>query len=236
MVLPPEEAHHLVAVLRAVEGQEVELFDGKGVEAVGTLERIEGRGAVVRVEKVRTARFELPCRFTVAVAPPRQHRASYLVEKCTELGAAAFWPMLAARSTVKPQAAVCQRWTRRAVEAAKQARRTWVPEVAEPQNLHTVLERGAEFDATVMLHAQDQAVSLQSWMLKQPQTRSVLILIGPEGGWTEEEVAAAARAGFALVKLTPTVLRTETCAVAACAAFALWAQTFTDNQRNNVRS
>lgn len=236
MVLPPEEAHHVVAVLRAVEGQQVELFDGRGGEANGTLERIEGRSAVVRVERLRTAAFELPCRFTVAVAPPRQHRASYLIEKCTELGAAAFWPMRAARSTVKPQATVCQRWARRAVEAAKQARRTWVPEVAEPQDLHTVLGRSAEFDATIMLHAHDQAASLQDWMRDQPQTHTVLILIGPEGGWTEEEVAAATRAGFALLRLTPTVLRTETCAVAACAAFALWAQRPTDNQRNEVRS
>ena len=233
--LPPEEAHHLVTVLRAAVGQKVALFDGRGQEALGAIEKIAARGVTVRIDQVRTVGSDLPCRFTVAVAPPRQHRASYLVEKCTELGAAAFWPMLTARSTVKPQTGVQQRWTRRALEAAKQSQRGWIPEVAEPQSVKEVLRRKAEFEAAVILHADPDALSWGGWILQQPPVRTALILIGPEGGWDESELEAAVQLGFDVVELTPTVLRTETCAVAACAAFALWAQSFTDNQRNEER-
>ena len=218
--LPEEEAHHAIAALRVKGDDEVELFDGQGGCAVARVVRAERQRLEVEVTAIEQRPFELPCRLTLAVAMPKTHRQGYLIEKCTELGVAAIWPIVAERSVTKPSATARAKWARRAIEAAKQSRRVFIPGIEAPQTFDKTIARIGDFDASALTDADDSAGPLQSFLATLEQPCSVLAWVGPEGGWTDAERTQAVRAGATLTRLGPTVLRTETAAVAVCAAAA----------------
>ena len=95
VVLSPEESHHAATSLRLGVGDGVVLFDGAGSEASGLITRVNRKRVDVEVSDVKRVPFELTCRLTLGVAMGRTHRQAYLVEKCTELGVAAIWPIIA---------------------------------------------------------------------------------------------------------------------------------------------
>ena len=218
LALPTEEAHHAATVLRLHPGDAVVAFDGRGQQGVGHIAEVRGKSVSVEVERVEQRPFELPVRLTLAVALPRQHRQSYLIEKCTELGVAGIWPIVAERSTVQPRSESVDKWTRRAVEAAKQASRAWVPSIDRPQAFGEAWERRGEFDECVVFHAGAQSANWLHWLDEHTTCESVLAWIGPEGGWSPAELAITSV--VPRVALSPTVLRVETAAVAACAVVA----------------
>jgi 16S rRNA (uracil1498-N3)-methyltransferase len=219
--LSEEESHHAIAVRRVKPDDELELFDGRGGCASARVRRVGHRRLEVQVDRIEQRPFELPCRLTLGVAMPKAHRQGYLVEKCTELGVAAIWPMIAARSVTKPAAPARTKWVRRAIEAAKQSGRVWIPAIETPQTFEQVVARLGDFDASALTHADASAMPLTAFLAARGSAQSVFVGIGPEGGWTDAERAQAVNAGATLVKLGPTVLRTETAAVAVCAAVAL---------------
>ncbi len=221
VVLPPEESHHAVASLRAKPGREVVLFDGFGGEGVGRIAQINGRQVRVDVAEVTRRPFELPHKVTLAVAMVKAHRQGYLIEKCTELGAAAIWPIIADRSVSKPTEAARKKWVRRAIEAAKQAERSWMPKIAPPQTFSQSVERIGEFDASSITHIDPSAKPFWTFLVSQADGSSILVWVGPEGGWSDDERGLALQAGATLTTLGPTVLRTETAAVAVCAAASM---------------
>ncbi len=244
-ILPPEESHHAVSSLRAKAGDEFVVFDGRGREAAARVERVTRRQTQVVVERITERPFDLLHRITLAVAMTKAHRQGYLIEKCTELGAAAFWPIVAERSVVRcalrpprltgrdspssvgssdgadPSAAV-DKWSRRAIEAAKQSARAWVPTVETPQNFSGALARVGEFSAVAIADPDSSAAPFILFLRDHGEGSSLLVFVGPEGGWSEGECRAAKDAGAVSVKLSPTVLRSETAAVAVCAAAALY--------------
>lgn len=221
VVLPEEESHHVIVSLRAGIGDEVILFDGVGGEAPGCIERIETRRVHVAVRHLSRHRRELPITLTIAVAIVRAHRQAYLIEKCAELGAAAIWPMTTERSVARPSASSVAKWRRRAIEAAKQSHGRWVPTIEPPQTFVSTLGQVRRFDAFALAHPDGARESLAALLSAQREGASVLVWVGPEGGWTDAERDQAIRAGAAPVSLSPTVLRTETAAVAVCAAAAM---------------
>ncbi len=141
----------------------------------------------------------------------------YLIEKCTELGVAAIWPMITARTVAKPGQAAVEKWRRRAIEAAKQSGRRWLPDIASPQPFDQVLSQCSIFDRTAIAHADDRSTPAHEWLGTVTPGSKILVLVGPEGGWTDEERETATSAGLSLVKLTAATLRTETAAVAFAA-------------------
>jgi 16S rRNA (uracil1498-N3)-methyltransferase len=233
--LPADEAHHAATVMRSRAGDAVELFNGLGVVASGVVEQVARRGTSVRVERTHEVPFELRSRLTLAVAMSKAHRQGYLVEKCTELGVSAIWPVIAARSVTQPGEAAVEKWSRRAVEAAKQSGRAWVPIVAPVVSFADALSRAREFPVALFCDLGAQAVSVRSALggtgFRVPGIgdrglgtgawdASMIAFVGPEGGWTDEERRAANDAGLISVMLSPTILRAETAAVAMCAAVA----------------
>jgi len=204
LALSPEESHHVATVLRCKPAQVVTLFDGKGREAAGAIKRLERRKVWVSVD----------------VAMPKPHRQGYLIEKCTELGAAAIWPIIAEHSVSRPRASTVEKWERRAIEAAKQAGRAWVPTVERTCDFTTCLQRAREFDAVSIACPAPDATPVNTFLQDQRDGAVVLVLVGPEGGWSEPESKAACAGGAVPTSLGPTVLRTETAAVAFCAAAA----------------
>jgi len=219
--LAPAQAHHARDVLRLAEGSAVEVFDDGGAVADATLFFHEPDEAFVRVERV-LERSAPVLRIVVAAAVPKGDRADWMIEKLSELGTDAFIPLATAHSVVLPEGkGKHERWVRIATESAKQSRRRGVMRI-EPL---TPVERVMKATRVGwFLRGDDDAAPVRRAVLDLPAEGELTLLIGPEGGWTDAEIAIAKTCGLMPVRLTPTVLRVETAAIAAAgfvAAFAL---------------
>jgi 16S rRNA (uracil1498-N3)-methyltransferase len=197
------------------------VFDGLGGEAIGTVTQAGKRKVLVQIGEIHRHAFDAAYRLTLAVAMGKAHRQAYLVEKCTELGVAGIWPIISERSVTRPGEAAVEKWARRAIEAAKQCGRRWVPVIEPPQRFEDVLKQAVEFDRRLVAEVGPGSRPLLETLAELAPGASMFALIGPEGGWSPREQAMARSAGLAPVSLSPTVLRTETAAVAVCAAVAL---------------
>ncbi len=204
--LAGEGAHYLGAVLRLRPGAAVTLFDSRGAHAQAAVLAVE-RGRV-RLEVGAVAEKETPaCALTVALALPKAERADWLVEKLTELGASRIvWVHYARTPRERTRGERGERWQRIARAAAGQSMSLRVPEiVAEP--LAWVLALPAQL--RLIAHAGGDPVG----RVLGPMPRSVILLVGPEGGLAESELAAAEGAGYIRVSLGRHTLRVETAAV-----------------------
>lgn len=207
------EAQHLAKVLRAKPGDRVTLFDGSGAEFVAVVSDVgRQRVALELTERLEIDR-ELAREVTLAVALPKGDRQQWLVEKATELGIRRIVPLITERSVAQPVDSALARLRRWVIEASKQCGRNRLLEIAPPAKWSD-LAREAYGGEKWFAHP-DGSTKMASGKPESP----VVIAIGPEGGWTAEEVAAAAASGWTEVSLGPRILRVETAAV----ALAVWA-------------
>jgi 16S rRNA (uracil1498-N3)-methyltransferase len=217
IALDPAQARHARDALRLTAGDAVEVFDDAGNSATGELVRVTGGEVIVRVDSLIQRSSPNSFRWTIAAAVPKGERADWMIEKLSELGTAEFIPLAAERSVVLPEGKnKRERWMRIATESAKQSRRVGVMRIGEltsVRNLLATIKEAPDITAWYFSTAIDaQSVSNVTSTLK-----SLVALIGPEGGWTDTEVAAFSEAKLTPVRLTRTVLRVETAAVAAAA-------------------
>ena len=209
VVLSPDESHHLVHVLRVEEGASVEIFDGRGEAASAVVHEIRGGSVTLKVVAPLESR-ESPLHLVLAVAVPKGDRMTWMVQKLTELGVRRIVPLLAERGEVRREA--CERnlarWRRVALESCKQSGRSVAPEIDVPTEPSEILlaHRGAR------LVAHPGAARLSPPIDGETP---VLALVGPEGGWSDRELALAESSGTVRFGLGPRVLRTETAAIAA---------------------
>lgn len=220
-VLSAEESHHAQSALRLKHGDEVILIDGVGGQACGVIEAVLKRGVRVSVGEIITLPYDLAHRLTIAVCFPRSHRQGHLVEKCTELGVAAIWPIVAERSVIHPRAGVVEKLTRRAIDAAKQSQRAWIPTIATPSTFRESIQQLASFDAAAIADTGAAAMQVADFTEPIPAGSSIIVWVGPEGGWCDQERELAKDAGAVSITLCPTTLRTETAAITVCAALAM---------------
>ncbi len=221
-VLDGPEAVHLTRVLRIRPGDRFEAFDGAGGAGVFRVTGVERRGGVEAVLEARVARDrELGLAVTVAAAAPKGKRAQRLVEALVELGAAEllFWRPARAAATA-PREDDIRRW---ALEAAKQCGRNRLPAVGPPLDLAGLAEgaRACVAAGGLALVLDTRAARPLRELLAGARPGRALVVVGPEGGLTPDEVAALRAAGAAPVGLGPAVLRIETAAAAALAGLAL---------------
>jgi 16S rRNA (uracil1498-N3)-methyltransferase len=145
-------------------------------------------------------------------------RMEWAMEKCTELGVAKIVPVIARRTDTHLASAALKRtdrWRRILVQAAEQSRRTASPELADPMRLQDAASLSG--DLRVVLSEAEQEMSLKDVLAANQNTGKVLLAIGPEGGWTEDELDLLKNAGWISVSLGSTILRAETAAIAAVA-------------------
>ena len=207
-----------MAVRRLRAGESVVLTDGAGRSVVGAVASTGKRVFTVIVASVDQVPEPEPS-VVVVQALPKGDRGELAVEVLTEIGVAGIVPWAAARSVAvwKGERAdkSLARWRSTAREAAKQARRSWLPEVAPLATTDEVAALVADAALAVVLH-EDAEASLAG--LDVPATGRVVVVVGPEGGLTDDEVAAFTAAGAVAVRLGAEVLRTSTAGVAAVAA------------------
>ncbi|KQW52493.1 16S rRNA methyltransferase [Nocardioides sp. Root1257] len=213
-----DEAHHAVAVRRLRVGERLVLTDGAGVSVEGSVGSTGKRVFALAVESVDRVEPASP-EVVVVQAIPKGERGELAVEVLTEIGVARIVPWAASRSVAvwKGERATksLAKWRATAREAAKQARRSWFPEVSEPASTADVVALVGAADLAVVLH---EAATAPFADLVVPGTGRVVVVVGPEGGLAEDEVAAFVAAGAVSVRLGAEVLRTSTAGVAAVAA------------------
>ena len=213
-----DEAHHAVAVRRLRAGESVVLTDGRGTAVTGEVASTGKRVFVVVVGEVDVVAQPAPA-FVVVQALPKGDRGELAVEVLTEVGVSRVVPWAAARSVAVWKGERAEkslaRWRSTAREAAKQARRPWHPSIDALATTATVVDLVAAADLAVVLH--EEASSALAG-LAVPTAGTVLVVVGPEGGLTDDEVAAFTAAGAHSVRLGSEVLRTSTAGVVACAA------------------
>jgi 16S rRNA (uracil1498-N3)-methyltransferase len=211
-MLVGEHAAHLARVLRAQAGQEFDIAADGVVRRGRILSVSENRVEFQLGEEVESAPV---AQVTLALAIIKFDRMEWAIEKCTELGVARIVPFVARRTDAHLAAAAgkrVERWRRIAHEASEQARRVAPPEIADPVKLRDVLALPGE--RRIVLSEVETSVSLRE---VSREGSTLVLAIGPEGGWTNEELQAFAEAGWKAAALGPTILRAETAAIAGIA-------------------
>jgi 16S rRNA (uracil1498-N3)-methyltransferase len=208
-------ARHVRDVLRLGTGTELELFDAAGRVARGEIVATEPR-VIVRVGEIRSVTRSTP-HITIAAAVPKGERADWMIEKLSELGCDRFIPLAASRSVVLPQGKnKLDRWIRIATESAKQSRRRGIMKIEPLTSVADALTSNGERGAFLSTEPSAQPIA----DVLDANAEAIRLFIGPEGGWTDDEMALFAKHTFRGLKLTDTILRVETAAVAAMAVVA----------------
>lgn len=215
-VLTGPDAHHLAAVRRFGPGDRVTLFNGDGAEYPAEVLSADRKHVVLMIASLDAIDREVGFEVVVAAAVPKADRADYLVEKLTELGATRFVPLITERSVVVPKPASVEKFARGVVEASKQCGRNRLMAVDPAQKWAAVATRPDLPAAKFVLHTSPgglAAVDVSAGEIRA----GVAFAVGPEGGFTDAEVAAGVAAGWRPLSLGPRVLRVETAAAAAVA-------------------
>ena len=220
--------HQIGNVLRLRPGHEITLLDNSGWEHVVRLETVERHVIIGTVEMRRPASGEPRLKLALYVALLKGERFEWVLQKGTELGASMFAPIICERSVVDNAARLghskIERWERIVREAAEQSRRGRLPVLLPPQRFSQACEQAVAQAKTLLLWEGSGGTGLRQVLraldppLLSSAPLSLAVCSGPEGGWSEDELATAIRYNMRLVSLGPRTLRAETAPIAAAAA------------------
>lgn len=224
--LLPEEAKHAAQVMRMQPGEEFYAVDAAGQRFLAEFESLS-KAACSAVLKETLSDNEAPVRITVYQGLPKAEKMELVVQKLTELGAACLVPVKMERCVVKLDEKDGkkrqERLSKIAREAAKQCKRGGCLEVEAPQTWKQLREQMQAHDLLMVPWEDAAGYGLAAAHAEFPDAKDIGIVIGPEGGMSEAEVAAIEEIGAKQITLGPRILRTETAALAACAmAMLLW--------------
>jgi len=219
VTLGADEARHAHDVLRLGMGDEIFVFDGEGHEYRCVLAELTSRSATLNVlEQMQPACPESPLDLTLAVAMLKGEKFDLVVQKATELGITRLTPLITARADVRirePGDArkKAERWARIAFESAKQCGRAQLMLVDPPMNLDEFFRSIADVQLKLTYTARDGDPHADLAKMDMKDTR-IVAMIGPEGGWTDDELKQASANGCKIVTLGGRILRAETAAIA----------------------
>jgi 16S rRNA (uracil1498-N3)-methyltransferase len=217
--LTGDEARHLARVLRAKVGDEIRVFDGGGQEWPAQVAMINRDNVTLSLGAPLPPQPGPARPLTIAVALPKGDRQKWLVEKLTELGAQRLVPLVTARGVAEATASAQARLARGVIEACKQCGRNTLMEIAAPATLEALADRHPD---ALRLIAHPGGGPLDDVI--RAGSGEIVAAVGPEGGFTPDEIAAAERLGFERVSLGPHILRIETAAIAIAAQSSLLAR------------
>ena len=221
VMIKGSEAHHIRNVLRFKTGDSIMLFDGAGFEYEAVIINMSARKVEVEIRRKRKATLNYGVQITVAQAFLKEKKMDDLVRKLCELGVARWIPFFSQRSIARPDkrrlAGRTQRWRRIATEALKQCRRIDTPEIGEALSFESVLDFSKSCDLKILFWENETNPLSQNFgSERQPAIEKILVMLGPEGGFTKHEVERAENCGFVVAGLGPRILRAETATLAAC--------------------
>ena len=222
LLIDGPDARHMKNVLRLKTGDTLGLFDGRGTEYTAAIEKILQTGIRVRILSCQPSRTESPVAVTVAQAILKDRKMDRIVRQLTELGVCRFLPFDSRRSVPKPAAsklaARSERWKRITREAVKQCRRGRVMEILPAVSFEDMLGEGQSCDLRVVFWENEPAsLSAGAGLPQAGVVGRIFAAVGPEGGFSTQEIEAARAAGFVTAGLGPRILRADTAAVTAAA-------------------
>jgi 16S rRNA (uracil1498-N3)-methyltransferase len=220
VTLSPEETHHLVRVIRAKPGDEAYVFDGFGNEYRCCLIAESGERAHLKIVEPLDNIVESPVDITLGQSLAKGEKFDLIVQKATELGVRRIVPLATRRADVKLEpdqtANRVDRWKRISLEALKQCGRRRLVEITAPMPVSRVLDCAASNGRSLLLvFSEKGGSSIAAALLDREPDSAITLLIGPEGGWSGDELASIDQSGGRAVTLGPRILRTETAALVA---------------------
>ena len=210
-----QNAYHLARVLRAKVGQQFDILADSRLRQARILMLSDDRVEFELGDEVPAP--GLPVEITLLLSIFKFDRMEWVLEKATELGVASIVPVIARRTETHLASAAVKRvdrWQRIVHEAAQQARRASVPEVASPAKLSTVLAAGSP---GIVLAESEHEVLLKNVLADMKAGKTIRLAVGPEGGWTNDELETFQKAQWRAASLGKNILRAETAAIAALA-------------------
>ena len=219
VVLEGQQAHQICNVLRKKISEHIIVLDNLGAEYEIELKTIGKEKVTGSIQKKRKAIGEPEVEITVFQSLLSREKFEWVLQKCTEVGVRRFVPIVTKRSIVQQESlkpGKSERWQRIIQEAAEQSARGIMPDLEKAVNFDKVITKLDDFDYKFMAHTKNQVKSLR-WCLNNggDKIKSITLFIGPEGGFTENEVQKARENNISVVSLGNRVLRTETAAVVA---------------------
>ncbi len=218
--LDSSEGHHVVHVKRLKIGDSLALFNGKGDECRAEIIEIKESRVKVELYQYKTISKENQAKVDIAFAIPKGKRSHLLIQKCTELGVHKLIPTNYERSIVKlkvDSSAKIEKWQKISIEASKQCGRNTISEICEIVDFENMLKDIDNYDLPLFACNQLDANNLKNTLQEYPDLNNVIIFIGPEGGFTPNEIEMAKKAGCKFVNLGQLILRVETAAIAVSA-------------------
>ncbi|SFX66319.1 16S rRNA (uracil1498-N3)-methyltransferase [Thermoactinomyces sp. DSM 45891] len=220
-----DDVHHIKTVMRSKPGTTILVADGTGVEYIAEIENYDPDRVCCRVVETRNAHGESHTRVTIAQSMPKGDKFELILQKGTELGASRFLPFHSERTVVKIEqkkvAKKWDRWQKISKEAAEQAHRGQVPTVETPILWKQLLQHIESFSGTVWI-AYEKGGKPLTEAISETHEDQIMVIIGPEGGFSEKEIMEAKQAGAIPLSLGNRILRTETASlmVLSCIFFA----------------
>ncbi len=215
--LDSSETHHLLHVKRMKIGDMLVLFNGVGNECDAEIVEVKGKKVKVRVGQIKAVSKEGSVKIDIAFAIPKGRYSHFLVQKCTELGVQKLIPLHYERSVVR-FATECsekiEKWKRIALETSKQCGRNMITEINTVMDFSNSLKSVENYDLSLFACSQSDSNNLKNILQEHQKVNSIISFIGPEGGFTSEEIRMAREAGCQFVSLGERILRVETAAIA----------------------
>ncbi|NQT30117.1 MAG: 16S rRNA (uracil(1498)-N(3))-methyltransferase [Candidatus Saganbacteria bacterium] len=208
------DAHHIKNVLRSKVGDKLELCDNTGNIYNSKIHEIKRDEIICNIISTHKE-DQLPVKVTIAQGLPKAKKMDFIIQKAAELGADQIIPTLCERSINR--ADKHNRWQKIAKEAAQQSKASKLPTILPLTKFSDVLKLAVDYDLAIIPWEEEKVTSLKQVLAKTQKhsnTETILVLIGPEGGFSKDEVAQACAAGFITISLGRQILRTETAALA----------------------
>lgn len=209
---------HIVKVLRLKPGDDITLFDNNSTEYYGNIREINKKEIMVEISESKIVNTESPIEITLLQGLPKADKMDYIIEKATELGVHRVVPVITERSQIRERDRK-KRWDRIALEASKQCGRTKPAIVENTLNFDDAAKLYSKGELAVILQVNSE-ISVKDYIKKSLQApQNIVLFVGPEGGFTDNEVLLGNEMGFISLGLGPRVLRTETASLSVLSVF-----------------
>ncbi len=214
LLLTPQQQHYLLRVLRLQDGDKFIAMNGMGTWWLTKLQKTQGE--IVEILEVKT---ELPVSITLMMALPKGNGFDEVIRCCTELGVTYIAPVLSDRTLLNPSPQKLERWRRIVSESAEQSERAFVPTILEPVAFKTAINANTATHSYIC-QARGDYPHLKQVINNTNTAREIIIAIGPEGGWTDQELEIAVKSGFVAISLGCRILRAVTAPIVAISLIA----------------
>jgi 16S rRNA (uracil1498-N3)-methyltransferase len=220
-VIEGTEVRHIKNVLRLKPGDKIRVFDGEGFEYDASIHRFSADRVEIKIRRKFPGMKESPVQIAVAQALLKEKKMDRLLRHLCELGVSSWIPFISERSVSRPgekrSSARAQRWNKIVTESCKQCQRSKLPAISKILTFEDLLKYGSSCDLQIVFY-ENESATLKSLMTPDPPSpaRKILLILGPEGGFSDPEIENARAAGCIVAGLGSRILRAETAAIAAC--------------------